>query len=351
MTSDEFGSQYKLLKQMKLKEGRSYTAEHLPTGRAVLIHIVEETDFGGLNGLKAVIEQLPPRDRSRVLATLMVDRSLVVVTQFLQEFEGIERWLRNQTSGPAAPQAPAGEPAIHGEFTRLFRSAEDLPIQPPAQAPVLPPEPQPAPPASSHFTDLFRSPVAPATPPPGDATIPPIRMVGLRIPMPADSPPVQPAPDQLAPPPPLLRPNLEPGGLAGSPPGPPRLVPNLGTSAGPSLSEVGPPRLAPNFGGPTRSPTEPGLAGWPRPDEVVIRSGDPPSARLPAASWQAPSEYTRLFGSVPQPAGDLAEVPAMSPPAEEPVERKRSYLPLFVILNVVLILATGLVVYFALRRC
>ena len=97
--------------------------------------------------------------------------------------------------------------------------------------------------------------------------------------------------------------------------------------------------------------TEPGLAGWPRPDEVVIRTGDPPSPPVPAPSWDAPSEYTRLFGSVPQPAGELADVPAMPPPAEEPAERKRSYLPLFLILNVVLILATGLVVYFALRRC
>lgn len=101
--------------------------------------------------------------------------------------------------------------------------------------------------------------------------------------------------------------------------------------------------------------TEPGLAGWPRPDEPVIRAEEPSPflAPPPAPSWDAPSEYTRLFGSAPPPTGELARESSEmdSPVAEAPAERKRSYVPLFVILNVVLILATGLVVYFALRRC
>src|SRR5690242_5020484 len=140
MTSDEFGSQYKLLKQMKLKDGRSYTAEHIPSGRAVLIHLLDESEFGGLGGLNALIEQLQPRDRSRVLATMTVDRSLVIVTQFLPEFEGIGPWLQSQTSAGASPLSPSppaspATPAMHGEFTRLFRSAEELPIQAPNEAP------------------------------------------------------------------------------------------------------------------------------------------------------------------------------------------------------------------------
>jgi len=51
------------------------------------------------------------------------------------------------------------------------------------------------------------------------------------------------------------------------------------------------------------------------------------------------------------PTGELADPVEAPPPPDQPADHKRSYVPLFVVLNVVFILATGLVVYFALRRC
>jgi hypothetical protein len=312
MTSDEFNSQYKLLKQITGKGGRSYTAEHLPSGRAVLVHILEENQVGGAAGLDALLERLPPRDKSRVLDTLTVDRSLVVVTQFLQGFEGFQDWLREKTAGTAPPAAPptGSPPQSHGEFTQLFRSSGDAP--PPARdrapAEVVKP-PTPAPAAGSQFTDLFRAAGAPPaqTQGPDRATIPPVRMVGVRVP----PPPV-----------PALPPEMEP------------------------------PRLTPNFG-PGREPAaqpDP-VAGWPRPDEVIIRTGEPAPPPLPPPSWEGPSEFTRQLGIVSQPTGELSTAAGVAAPQEEAGERKRSYLPLFLLLNLVFILATGLVVYFALRRC
>jgi hypothetical protein len=329
MTSDEFNSHYKLLKQMALKEGRSYTAEHLPSGRAVLVHILDEAQFGGASRLSALIERLPPRERSRVLETVTVDHSLVVITQFLPAFEGFERWLRASTSDPAPPPAaaPGPSPEMHGDFTRLFRSAEDNPAPPPDRGPIVNEELSPAPPGGSKFTDLFRAPARPpsSAPDPNSATIPPVRMVGVRLP-----PLSEPAPAQQ---------------------GPPRLMPNIQTPSEPPTPPPAPPRLVPHLEGTGSPPPEPDLAGWPRPDEVVIRAGEPPAAPLPPPSWKGPSEYTRLFGSVPEPSGELAQVADVAEPHEEAPERKRSYLPLFLVLNVVFILATGLVVYFALRRC
>lgn len=318
MTSDEFGSRYRLLKQMAVKEGRSYTAEHVSSGRAVLVHILEEERFGGTNGLKALLERLAPRHRSRVLETLTVDGSLVVVTQFLQGFDGFEAWLRGRTAEsvgpPPAPANPAHE--VHGDFTRLFRSTEDaaaLPTDP--LPPVLDQPPSGVSPGGSNFTDLFR---APARPPEQGATIPPIRMVGVRVPLPSEPPPASPS---LPPP------------ESGPPPGPPR--------------------LSPNFAASPAAPAPPDLAGWPRPEEVIIRTGESASAPLPHPSWGtgAPSEYTRMFGSVPQPTGELARPVSEPEPREETPERKRSYIPLFLVLNLVFILATGLILYFALRRC
>jgi hypothetical protein len=331
MTSDEFGSRYKLLKQMVVKEGRSYTAEHLASGRAVLVHIVEESRVGGNSGLQAMLQQLSSRERSRVLDTMTVEGALVVVTQFLHGFEGFESWLRARVEEPVTPPAPASPPTeeVHGEFTRLFRSAGENPG--PSSGPThgtfgAPPAPPPAgvAPSGSEFTDLFRAPGRPASQPPDPAsTIPPVRMVGVRLPM----PPSEPAPGPRLPPP-----QLDPA----APVPPPKLTPNFDSSGTPD------------------SPSA--LAGWPRQDEVVIRAPDPGPAPLPppSPSWGAPSEYTQLFGSPPAPTGELALPTDLAAPpeaTEEKPERKRSYIPLFVILNVVFILATGLVVYFALRRC
>jgi hypothetical protein len=320
MTSDEFNSQYKLLKQMAVKEGRSYTAEHLPSGRAVLVHILDENQVGGTSGLHAMLERLEPREKSRVLGTMTVDRSLVVVTQFLQGFEGFEPWLRGRLAGPGAPTGtPSGPPPAegHGEFTRLFR-AQNTPAAPVDRSPpATDPIPGAAVPAGSGFTDLFRAPVAPTTPPKGveRADLPPLRIVGLRVPLPSEPASPQPA-------------SPEPGPL--------------------------PPRLTPNLEGSEEPAAPPNLAGWPRPDEVIIRTGEPASAPVPPPSWGGgPSEFTREFGSVPQPTGELAQAqaPEVADPPEKPAESKRSYIPLFVVLNVVFIPATGLVVYFALRQC
>jgi hypothetical protein len=85
---------------------------------------------------------------------------------------------------------------------------------------------------------------------------------------------------------------------------------------------------------------------------VIIRTGQPPaSAPVPQPSWGAPSEYTRVFGSASQLSGELAQPVGAAELPEETPDRKRSYLPLFFILNLVFILATGLVLYFVLRRC
>jgi hypothetical protein len=68
----------------------------------------------------------------------------------------------------------------------------------------------------------------------------------------------------------------------------------------------------------------------------------------PPAPWSGPSDFTRQLS----PSAPLsAQVPAIPPPPTEQPARKASHLPLFVALNLAFIIITGLVVYFALRRC
>ena len=78
--------------------------------------------------------------------------------------------------------------------------------------------------------------------------------------------------------------------------------------------------------------------------------GSPPAPSPSPAFRQGPSDYTRILGG----AGALGDVPILEagpPPAATPAPSSRSHWPLWLLLNVVLILATGLVVYFALKRC
>jgi hypothetical protein len=351
MTSDEFNSRYRLLKQMAVKEGESYTAEHVPSGRAVLVHMLKEDRLGGAEGLRALIEHLAPRDRARVLDTFTVDGSLVVVTQFLERFEGLEPWLRARATGETPAPSPSDSPRdAHGEFTRLFRSSEDT------SAPGIdhpsPASDQPVRRASgpgSNFTDLFRAPVPPPEQTAQGPTIPPVRMVGLRLPLPSEPGP---------PAPPLRPPDPQP------PPILPKLTPNFETSAGPgpevagwpSLHPPEPqpgapplPKLSPNFESSSGPPPE--VGGWPGADEVVIRAGDPGRSPTPQPSWGGPSEYTRVFGSVPHASAEPQQPVSAGVAPEEMPDRKRSYLPLLLVLNLLFILATGLVLYFVLRRC
>lgn len=311
MTSDQFNSEYKLLKQIGGKGGRSYTAEHRASGRAVMVHILDEGEVGGVAGLDTLLGNLPPRDKTRVLDRLTVDSSLVVVTQFLQGFDSFESWLRGRSLAPASrPVTPADPaPEQEGEFTRLFRSSGNSPPAPPGR-PTAGPERSPpaAAPGGSKFTDLFRAHAEPPPPTqdPGDrATIPPVRMIGLRMALPP-----------------------EPGSVA------------------PEL-----PRLRPNFGSAEPGGQPDAAGGPPRHGDVVIRNAQPFDEPLPPPSWQGPSEFTRQLGSALPPTGEFPETAASPPPPEEAAEEKHSYLPLFLVLNLIFILATGVILYFLLKRC
>jgi hypothetical protein len=91
--------------------------------------------------------------------------------------------------------------------------------------------------------------------------------------------------------------------------------------------------------------------GGPRRGDVVIRNADPFDPPPPPPSWQGPSEFTRQLSSALPPTGEFPETAARSEPPEESAEEKRSYLPLFLVLNLIFILATGVIVYFLLKRC
>jgi hypothetical protein len=327
MTSDEFKSKYRLLKQIAAGGGRSYTAQHCTTGRAVLVHFTDEELTRAEGTLGALLFRLNPRDRSKVVETMTVDRSLVVVTQFLEGFETFEGWLRSRTDTPDAPAAspptPAPAPPSAGEFTQLFRPIDDsatpndaerashpLPIPDVAAAPApRPPDRQPAeqPSAGPNFTEMFRGPAGPSPASKRSDSEPgPLPIINLRLP----SRPVLSGPER--------------------PPAPPKLTPNL-EAAAPPPEPLDLPRLG-NF-----------LLDAPEPVS-------PAQSAPPAWGAGAASEFTRQMSRSPQVSPMTPEVVGAPEPPPAMAQPARSYLPLLLALNLVVIIALGLILYFALRR-
>jgi hypothetical protein len=304
MTSQEFESNYKVLKQIAGGAGRSYTAQQLPSGRAVLVHVFESAAAGEEAG--SLIERLPPRDRSKVLDSLTVDESLVFVTQVLEGFQSFEGWLRGRALGATDPLARPAHPRVQGsaggEFTELFRPPE----RPQPTANESEPVQKPPEKASGGFTELFSAPPArpSAAPRPPIPSAPPVRVVELRLPTPKS---------------------------VDREPAPPPLRPNLAGGTEPSALPVPPP-----------APRVPG--------EQIIAAADPQPVSPPSPAWSGPSDFTRQLERGPHLGADVPPVLSPPEPSDQSEARKVSVLPLLLATNLITMLVTGLIVYFAFRR-
>ena len=74
----------------------------------------------------------------------------------------------------------------------------------------------------------------------------------------------------------------------------------------------------------------------------------PPS---PVPGWSGESDYTRQLRPA---AAPVDAAPPLAPPAAVPESAgggRGSLVPLLLVLNIVVVIATGLIVYFALKRC
>jgi Wiskott-Aldrich syndrome protein len=259
---------------------------------------------------------------------MTVDGSLVVVTQFLEAFETFEGWLRSRADTPdepaATPPPPAPAPPSGGEFTQLFRpigdsaatpKGETAPPAPPIRAaaaappPRPPAQPPPPPPPSGgpNFTEMFRGPAGPAPASKRSDSEPgPLPIISLRLPS---------------------RPVFS---GAEPPPAPPKLTPNLEAAA---------------------PPPEP--LDLPRLGNYLLDAPEPASPVQPASpAWGAgaASEFTRQLSRSPQMSPVTPEVIGGPEPPPAMAQPARSYVPLLLALNLVVIIALGLILYFALRR-
>ncbi len=230
-----------------------------------------------------------------------------------------------------APTGPGPAPGVEGdEFAKLFEqihvAPQPTPPAAPGPAPGVPsagPQPLPSGPEPGEFTRMFQSPLAPS----------PLE--------PAPMGPAVGAPPGPIPPPPGA-PSSGPW-----PSTPPAAFSGGGATGGEFTRIFGAPATAqptqappPSFTGPSTGGATQFFAGLGTPTEP-----------LPAPSATGPGEFTRIVASAPVEEPPIAAAPVVQTPQSAGRKATGSpYLPLFLILGFVFLVAVALILYFALRH-
>src|SRR5215204_7596382 len=105
MTSEEFESRYQILKQAAAGSVRSYLAMG-HTRAVVMVHVLDG-DPVGVKDLLGRVDTLAHEQRSRIIETVEVNGTPVLVTRFIFDFTSLEAWLREHVAarGPVPPAA------------------------------------------------------------------------------------------------------------------------------------------------------------------------------------------------------------------------------------------------------
>jgi hypothetical protein len=382
-------SKYEVLEPVEDLEIRSFVAQEIASGRRVVIHFMLRGYTQENNRLLRQILYLPSERRHSVIEVGEHDGVPFVVTEDLMV--SLNEWLNGgATIPPAAPQLPAvmetasetSGNRMPGEFTMMFKRPVVRPATPapePKQekepgeyTPMHEPPARPATPAAEgpegkkpgEFTAAFGAPPArPATPAaegpegekPGEFTAafgaPPARPATPAAEGPEGKKPGEFTAAFGAPAGRLAIPAPEPQPQRPQEPGqfttlfqPPVAPPSATSAAISAPLPVGQEAMP-------RPPDKPNplsvIDSW-QPVQGSSASGKPrseaplpPSSPLPAG----PSEYTRIIKTGPP--KPRPTVPVDVKPA--PAEPQRSNVPLIVILVSLLVIAVGLVLFFALR--
>src|SRR5579864_6332792 len=166
MTSAEFAARYRVLKQVAERGARTHVAQQLELGRIVLVHYLDRGGPGAGAQLLTRVRALPASAQEKVIETVIVDDTPVVVTLFATALEDLASWVSHQeATAPEPRSAPVSDVPLEnasstartpGAFTSVFGAVEstskpDAP-SPPSAAPAAP-APNPA--APGEFTRVF----------------------------------------------------------------------------------------------------------------------------------------------------------------------------------------------------
>jgi hypothetical protein len=326
MTSIDFASKYRLLKNVATRGARSFLAQQVSLGRMVMVHYLDSETPEQRTATLARLDALKPPAREKLVEIADVDGSPVAVTQFISSFVDFSTWLDQVSPAsaiPAAPPTPKIVEAAPGDFTRAFNKIE-APAAPPvipraperpraAQSPAAPPPPPPTPARSAgEFTKIFgkvdfgqakpaaapRAEAAPA-PTPDELNSPTVIIAAPKS-----------APKQAAPPPPPVT-TVPPPPVATVPP--PAADASSGFTAifGRAGAQL-PGNLPPATPNPAPAAPAAGRVMQPAPTPDFDRSAPPPPPMASTPSQQA-GEFTQLFQRISPSSAPPSSVPPSTP--------------------------------------
>jgi hypothetical protein len=86
------------------------------------------------------------------------------------------------------------------------------------------------------------------------------------------------------------------------------------------------------------------------PGDQIIAAPDLQPVSPPSPAWSGPSDFTRQLERGPHLGTDAPPALPLPDPSDQPDAGKASVLPLLLATNVITMLVTGLIVYFAFGR-
>jgi hypothetical protein len=352
---------YELLEVLRDAGIRTFRARQVTLGHVLMVHFIPGSQRGDDFALLDRLAQLPDSARKLFFDAGEHDSVPYVVSWPLPEFTSLPEWLdrtieKNRRQSRSAATAPKTQPSDSSEFTRLFfrdmkepaaGGAGDLVTgqshaAPKVKEPPLPPK------EPGEFTKFFRTPAKvegpakplsePMPPPPKAAPAPPISSSPGEFTQffrgaPAEAHPAKPESELFAP-----APSFPPADdLAVRSPAMGRVVP---PSSPPPLPK--PPSLVES---PIQAP-DAGISAVPRapaapvsPEPIVADDYAKVIARPPAPP-------------LPPPPPLAPRKPAVAPPPIPQVQRPPSsaYLPMWITLAVLFVIAVALTLLLALSR-
>jgi hypothetical protein len=382
---------YELLDVLHESGIRTYRARQVALGHLVMVHFIAGTETEDDFALLEQLAELPDSERRLFFDAGEHESVPYLVSWPLPGFLSLPDWLE-RTLGERRVEPKAVTPAPEtartdpSEFSRLFFSGLKEPVAEPKAA-----RPEAAGPKSGtgEFTRLFQKQPAGETPPPshpekqpGEFTAlfeapslgrptasHPAAHDGYAAPRPSEGPPPASGPGEFT--------QFFQGDFASAQP-----QPATGAPIQPAWSEPRPAKPSPPFIPDVRPPAQP-----PHDDRLdpfqfrptpigSPRASAPPQGALPLGATEVfregpskplsspqgsagPGEYTMVLGpgpvartGFPAPSPPPAR-PTPTPPAAAstaPVERKPNYLPMWIGLAALFVLALALVLFFALAR-
>jgi hypothetical protein len=104
MTSGDFSTRYRIHKLLSEQSARTYIAQEIALGRAVMVHYLDRLPVVENQRLIDRLNDLPQYAQDKIVEMTEIEGITVVVTLFIAPFHGLLAWLDRIDAGRTNPR-------------------------------------------------------------------------------------------------------------------------------------------------------------------------------------------------------------------------------------------------------